>query len=52
MNNFKAQYKFSSNGVWQTKTSGNEHSCFSEYERLKAKYAFARVIDSSGRVVS
>lgn len=51
-NGFKAQYKTSANGAWQTKTSGTEQTCLSEYNRLKNAHPFARVIDSAGRVVT
>lgn len=51
-NGFKAQYKTSPGASWQTKTSGTEQTCLSEYSRLKAKYPFARVVDSNDRVVS
>ena len=46
-NGFKAQYKTSANGAWQTKTSGTEQTCLSEYNRLKNAHPFARVIDSA-----
>ncbi len=51
-NGFKAQYKTSAGGAWQTKTSGTEHTCLNELSRLKSNYPFARVVDSDGRVVS
>lgn len=50
-NGYKAQYKTSAGGVWQTKVSGTEHTCLAEYNRLKDKHPFARVVDSNGRVV-
>ena len=50
-NGFKAQYKTSAGGAWQTKLSGSEHGALQAYEKLKEQYSFARVIDSDGRTV-
>ncbi|MND74404.1 hypothetical protein D3C80_659950 [compost metagenome] len=52
MSTFKAQYKSAANMQWQTKQSGTEVSCMREYQNLKQKYDFARVIDPNGRVVT
>lgn len=51
-NSYKAQWKNSANGAWQTKLSGTEQSCLAELSRLRDKYPFAQVVDSSGRVVA
>lgn len=51
-NNYKAQYKSSPGGQWQTKLSGGEHGCMASYQTLKQNYEFARVIDPNGRVVT
>lgn len=51
-NNFKAQYKISANGAWQTKISGSEQSCMQTLLTLRNQYSFARVVDGAGRVVS
>lgn len=51
-NGFKAQYKTSAGGAWQTKVSGTEHTCLNELARLSAQYPYSRVIDSSGKVVA
>lgn len=51
-NGYKAQYKTSANGAWQTKTSGTENTCLSELNRLRSQHPYSRVIDSDGRVVS
>lgn len=50
-NGFKAQYKTTAGGAWNTKLSGTEQSCLKEYERMKDKHPFVRVIDSDGRTV-
>lgn len=50
-NGFKAQYKTSAGGAWQTKMAGSEQGAFQAYERLKDQYSFARVIDSDGKTV-
>ncbi len=52
MNKYKAQYKTSPSSSWQTRTSGNEQSCFQVLANLRNQYPFARVIDQDGRVVS
>lgn len=51
-NGFKAQYKTTSGGSWNTKLSGTEHSCLNAKARLEGEYKFVRVIDSDGRVVA
>lgn len=51
-NGFKAQYKTTTGGAWQTKLSGTEHSCLKEMERLQEQYKLVRVIDSTGKVVA
>ncbi len=49
---FKVQYKSEPNQQWQTKLSNaSESSAFSEYDRLKDKYRFVRIIDKDGKLV-
>ena len=51
-NGYKAQYKISANGAWQTRATGTEQTCMSALSALASKYPYSRVIDSDGRVVS
>lgn len=51
-NGYKAQYKTTPGGAWDTKLSGTEHSCLLEKTRLEQRYKYVRVVDSDGRVVA
>lgn len=50
-NGFKAQFRMTPGGSWNTALTGTEHSCFLKKTELEKRYNNVRVVDADGRVV-